>query len=195
MKQFFQTILTVLIGLFAGLALAGLAYLTSRQPSGEPVLLQASPTPPPIAVFVIGAVERPGVYYLPRESRLVDAVAMAGGFLEGADVVGSNLAQKLEDGAKIEIPGTGAFPTPRLVIGGDGILVTPTPPAGELVNINTADAALLDQLPGIGPSTAAAIVQYRLENGPFTRIEDLLKIPGLGTTTLDQIRGLITIGS
>jgi competence protein ComEA len=80
------------------------------------------------------------------------------------------------------------------VIGGSGILVTPTPPAGQLVNINTADDALLEQLPGIGPTTAQKIVEYRKDNGSFTRVEDLLKVPGIGPSTLEEIRGLITVG-
>jgi competence protein ComEA len=190
-----KTILQVLIGIFIGLIAAGLLYLTMRAPAGKPVELLPSPTPEPIVVYVTGAVQRPGVYKIPRDSRLVDAIQQAGGFLEGADLTLINLADKVEDGQQIVIPGAPDVPTPQLIIGGSGLLVTPTPPAGQLVNINTADVALLEQLPGIGPSTAQKIVDYRTENGPFTRVEDLLKIPGIGPSTLDEIRGLITVGS
>lgn len=189
-----KTILQVVIGIFIGLILAGLLYLTMRAPAGEPVELLPTPTPEPIMVYVTGAVQRPGVYKIPREGRLVDAVQQAGGFQEGADLTQINLAEKLEDGKQVVIPGATGVPTPQLVIGGSGLLITPTPPAGQIVNINTADAALLEQLPGIGPSTAQKIVEYRDENGKFARVEDLLKIPGIGPSTLEEIRGLITVG-
>lgn len=190
-----KTILQMVIGIFIGLIVAGLLYLTVRAPEGQPVELLPSPTPEPIMVFVMGAVQRPGVYQVPRDARLVEAIQQAGGFLEGADLTQVNLAERLEDGARIDIPGAPGFPTPQLVIGGSGLLVTPTPPAGQLVNINTASAELLEKLPGIGPTTAQKIVEYRKENGQFTRVDDLLKIPGIGPSTLDEIRGLITVGS
>ncbi len=189
-----KNILYILLGIFVGLIAAGLLYLTTRQPSGRPIDLMPSPTPEPIVVYVTGAVERPGVYKIPSDGRLVDAVAAAGGFMEGADLTQINLAETVKDGQQIVIPGTSEFPTPQLVIGGGGLLVTPTPPAGQLVNINTAAVDLLEQLPGIGPTTAQKIIEYREENGPFGRVEDLLKVPGIGPDTLDEIRGLITVG-
>ena len=190
-----KTILQVVIGIFIGLLVAGLLYLTMRVPAGKPVELLPSPTPEPIVVYVTGAVQRPGVYRIPRDGHYVDAIQQAGGFLEGADLTQVNLAAKVEDGEKIVVPGAPDVPTPQLIIGGSGLLVTPTPPAGQLVNINTADVKLLEQLPGIGPTTAQKIVDYRDENGLFTRVDDLLKIPGIGPSTLDEIRGLITVGS
>jgi competence protein ComEA len=195
MRKVFEIALGVIFGALVGLLIGGLLYLTTRQPVGQKVELMPSSTPEPIVVYVTGAVQRPGVYRVPRDSRLVEAVALAGGFLEGADVTQLNLAEKLEDGKHIEIPGGNTdLPTPQLIIGGGGLLVTPTPPAGQLVNINTADAALLEKLPGIGPTTAAKIVQYRDDNGPFEKVDDLLKVPGIGPETLDKLRGLITVG-
>jgi len=190
-----KTVLQVMVGIFIGLIVAGLLYLTMRAPAGKPVELLPSPTPEPIIVYVTGAVQRPGVYEIPRDGRLVDAIQQAGGFQEGADLTQVNLAEKVEDGAQIVIPGATGVPTPQLVIGGSGLLVTPTPPAGQLVNLNTAGVELIEQLPGIGPTTAQKIVDYREENGPFTRVEDLLKIPGIGPSTLEDIRGLVTVGS
>jgi competence protein ComEA len=189
-----KTILQVVVGILIGMVMAGMLYLTVRAPAGKPVELLPSPTPEPIYVYVTGAVNRPGVYKLPRESRLVDAIQQAGGFLKGADLTQVNLAAKVKDGEQIVIPGAKDVPTPQLVIGGSGLLVTPTPPAGELVNLNTASLELLDQLPGIGPSTAQKIVDYREENGPFTQVEDLLKIPGIGPATLENVRELVTVG-
>jgi competence protein ComEA len=189
-----KKIVDIVIGIFIGLLVAGGLFLTTRSPSGQPVVLLPSPTPEPIMVYVTGAVKRAGVYKLPPDSRMVEAVQAAGGFTEGADLNLVNLAAALKDGEQIVIPGLSTLPTPILTIGDNGLLVTATPFAGTPININTADATLLETLPGIGPTTAQKIVDYREENGPFTRVEDLLKIPGIGPTTLDEIRGLITVG-
>ena len=190
-----KKIVDILIGLFIGLLVAGGLFLTTRTPAGQPVVLLPSPTPKPILVYVAGAVQRPGVFPLPPESRMVDAVRAAGGFMEGADLNQVNLAQALKDGDRIDIPGLSPFATPQLTIGDSGLLVTPTPPGGTPVNINTATVELLETLPGIGPTTAQAIVDYRQENGPFITVDDLLKIPGIGPTTLEELRGLISVGS
>ncbi len=189
-----KKIVDIVIGIFIGLLVAGGLFLTTRSPSGQTVVLLPSPTPQPIMVYVTGAVKRAGVYRLPPDSRVVEAVQAAGGFAEGADLNLVNLATVIKDGEQIVIPGLSTLPTPILTIGDNGLLVTATPFAGQLININTADAALLETLPGIGPTTAQKIVDYREENGPFTRVEDLLKIPGIGPTTLEEIRGLITVG-
>jgi competence protein ComEA len=189
-----KTIVNVVIGILLGLLVGGGLFLTTRTPAGQAVVLLPSPTPIPIVVYVTGAVQRPGVFSLPRESRMVDAIKIAGGFAEGADLNQVNLAQLLVDEQRIIVPGLANFATPELTIGGNGLLVTSTPPGGTPVNINIASQELLEKLPGIGPTTAAAIVQYRLDNGPFLTIEDLLKIPGIGPTTLEELRGLITVG-
>ena len=188
-----KSILNLVMGILIGLIMAGLLFLTVRAPVGKPVELMPSPTPAPIVVYVTGAVKRPGVYRLPLDSRLADAVLQAGGFIDSAEIAKVNLADKVIDGDQIVIPGAVSVPTPILTIGGDGILVTPTPPAGEPVDINTATVEELDALPGIGLTAAKAIVEYRTTNGRFTRVEDLLKIPGIGPTTLDQLRGLVIV--
>ena len=190
-----KTIVNVLIGLLLGLLVAGGLFLTARAPAGQAVVLLPSPTPAPITVYVTGAVQRPGVYRLPRESRVVDLVQAAGGFMEGADLNQVNLAQTLKDGDRFDVPGLSPFATPVLTIGDNGLLVTPTPVGGTPVNINTASLELLQTLPGIGPTTAQAIVDYRKANGPFQTIDDLLKIPGIGPSTMEKLKGLITVGS
>jgi competence protein ComEA len=184
----------IIIGIFLGLLVAGGLFLTARAPAGKPVELLPSPTPEPIVIYITGAVKHAGVFKLPPESRLVDAVQVAGGFAEGADLNQINLASPISDGQQIVIPGLSTLPTPELTIGENGLLVTPTPFAGTPININTASAELLDTLPGIGPTTAQKIKDYRDQNGPFTRVEDLLKIPGIGPSTLEEIRGLVTVG-
>ena len=189
-----KTIINVVIGLLAGLLVAGALYVTSRVPTGQPITMLPTPTTQPIYVFVIGAVKHPGVYKLPSGSRYVEAIQMAGGFLIDADIAQVNLARKLVDEEQIVVPGGTANPTPELTIGGNGLLFTPTPPAGQPVNINTAGVDELDKIPGIGPTAAQKIIEYRTANGPFIRIEDLLKVPGIGPTILDEIRGQVTVG-
>jgi competence protein ComEA len=188
-----KKIFDILIGILLGFLVAAGLFLTLRAPAGKPVELLPSPTPKPIVVYVTGAVKRPGVYTLPKTSRMVDAVDAAGGFLEGADLNQVNLAEAIKDEQQIVIPGLSTLPTPELTIGGNGLLVTPTPFAGQKININTASVELLDSLPGIGPTVAQKIVDYRKENGSFGRVEDLLKIPGIGPSTLEEIRGMITV--
>ncbi len=189
-----KTLGYILFGILVGLLAAGLLYLTVRGPAGQPVTLQPSETPAPIVIYVSGGVQRPGVYSLPRDSRVSDAILVAGGMSDGADLSQVNLADPLQDGEKVVIPGGSTTATPVFTLGGSGLLETPTPYAGQLININTADATLLTTLPGIGPTTAQKIVQYRQDNGAFQQVEDLLKIPGIGPSTLDEIRGLITVG-
>lgn len=189
-----KKIVDIVIGIFIGLLVAGGLFLTARTPAGKPVQLLPSATPQPILVYVTGAVNHAGVFKLPPDSRMVDAVEVAGGFAQGADLNQVNLAALVTDGQQIVIPGLSTLPTPELTIGENGLLVTPTPFGGQLININTASAELLDTLPGIGPTTAQKIVDYRDQNGPFTRIEDLQKIAGIGPETFNEIRGLITIG-
>ena len=196
MKTILSTIVSTLIGILLGLLIAGGLFLTTRAPSGQPVVLLPSPTPKPIQVYVTGAVKHPGVFLLPRESRARDAIVAAGGFMdEGVDVGAINLAEVMTDGKHLEVPGTSPFATPQLTIGGGGLLVTPTPAKGQAININTATQELLETLPGIGPTTAKAIIDYREENGPFATIDDLLKVPGIGPSTMEELQGLITTGS
>ncbi len=193
MRKIFEIALGIIFGAAVGLLIGGLLYMTTRAPSGQKVELMPSSTPEPILVYVTGAVERPGVYQVARDSRLVEVIAAAGGLLEGAEFDKLNLAEKVTDGQQVNIPGNVEIPTPQLVIGGSGLLFTPTPPAGGLVNINTADAALLETVPGIGPSIASRIIAYREENGPFEQVDDLTKVDGIGAVTLEKIRPYVTV--
>ena len=135
---------------------------------------------------VAGAVPRPGVYELPKGSRVKDAVELAGGFLAEADKATINLAAPLEDGQRLEIPfleGTqplGAIPTQEGQV--------------ELIDINTADVNTLSTLPGIGPTLAQRIIDYRDTYGPFYFIEDIMNVQGISATTFENIMDLITTG-
>ena len=151
---------------------------------------------PTILVHVDGAVTRPGVHELPAGSRVVDAVGAAGGLTDGADRGRLNLAEPLGDGSRLWVPAVGETEQPAVV------RVTPGAQAGApdahgkgaaALDINTADAAALQSLPGIGPALAAAIVEHRERVGPFARVEDLDKVSGIGPAKLEQIRPLVSV--
>lgn len=138
-----------------------------------------------LLVHVAGAVRRPGVYRFVSGARVADAVDQAGGPSRRADLDRVNLAAPLVDGQQVMVPREGEpFDGP---VGADG---APTP-SGP-VDLNTADAAALDALPGVGPATAAAIIAHRDENGPYATVEDLLDVPGIGPAKLDALRDLVT---
>ena len=178
-------------GLLIGLLSAGLLLLFLREPIGKPVELHPPPTPAPLTIHIDGAVRVPGVYRLPPDSIILDAVEHAGGLQDDADLTGVNLAAPLQDGQHILIERQG----PVLWVLAEPTAVSPTahPQGSGLIQVNTADAAELDQLPGIGPVLARSIVEYRERYGPFSDPEDLLNVPGIGSAKLAAIRDLITI--
>jgi competence protein ComEA len=153
----------------------------------------------PVTVHVAGAVARPGVVSLPAGSRAVDAVAAAGGMAPGADPDRVNLAAKLADGERLVVPVVGQ-PAPAEVPpasagapGSSGSAPGGVPSAP--IDLNSATAEQLDELPGVGPATAAAIVSYRDAHGPFRSVDGLLDVRGIGDAKLDALRDLVTVGS
>lgn len=140
-----------------------------------------------IFVHLLGAVAAPGLYELRQGDRAVDAVAAAGGFTPDADQAGVNLARPLVDGEQIRVPVVGETP----VAGTSQTGSSPTP--GGKVNLNTADTAALDTLPGVGPATAQRILDWREENGRFTAIEDLMSVSGIGDKTFADLKDLVTV--
>jgi len=195
-----KNVLYVLLGVMAGFILAGALVFVSRAPAGEPIILLPAPTRAPIAVHVIGAVPRPGLYNFQEGARVQDAVDAAGGLLADADENAINLAALLEDGQQLDIPykdGSGPGSSGSQDTNPNGSLSSGLgdnpETAGELININSASPEELDTLPGIGPTTAQKIVDYRDENGPFSSIDDLLNVPGIGPATFDDIEALITV--
>ncbi len=182
------------LGVVFGLLGAGAVTLASSPPRGTPIQLLPPPTPAPILVHVSGAVHSPGVYALPLDSRVHDAVQTAGGFTDEARQDQLNLAAKLQDGDQVRVPD----------LSSSGVTTgsTSTQNTGELasgstmgfpVDINTATQAELETLPGIGPATASKIIDYRLTNGDFTSIEEIQKVPGIGSATYGDIKDLITV--
>jgi len=189
-----KTILYIFIGILLGLLLAGGLLVATRAPEGQSVQLRPAPTPEPIQVHVAGAVVRPGVYDMQEDSRVQDVVEAAGGFVAEADKNALNLAARVEDGARLDIPYVAGYvpeETEGFVVVSEG---TPSPQIEvELVDINSAQFDELDKLPGIGPTTAQKIIDYRDENGPFARIEDIVNVPGIGATTYESLKDLITV--
>lgn len=152
-------------------------------------------------VHVGGAVKDPGVVELPPGSRVHEAIEAAGGMTAEAEPGGLNLAAPIQDGTMIWVP------TPDEVKNGDalpGELANPggTPDQGEgvpsgagpseLINLNTADAATLDELPGIGPALSERIITHRETQGPFTSLEELAAVSGIGPVILENVEGLVT---
>ena len=146
----------------------------SAEPSGE------------VFVHVSGAVAEPGLYVLAEGTRVLDAIAAAGGFAKDADEAAVNLARPLSDGEQLFVGTAGeAAPSgaPRAAVApGDG-----------RVNLNTAGMDELDTLPRIGPAMAQRILDWRESNGRFTSVEDLLAVPGIGDKMLEALRDLVTI--
>ncbi|MBD3941098.1 ComEA family DNA-binding protein [Microbacterium sp. NEAU-LLC] len=135
-------------------------------------------------VHVSGAVRTPGLYVLPAGSRVVDAIAAAGGFAEDADRDAVNLARAVQDGEQLPVPRLGET---AAAPGG-----APVASDGR-VNLNTADASQLEELPRIGPALAERIIAWRDDNGRFTSVEDLLAVPGIGDKMLESLRDLVTV--
>lgn len=143
-------------------------------------------------VDVDGSVRTPGVYRLTTSQRIADAIEAAGGLAEDADVSSVNRASKVIDGQKIHIPREGEVPSGGAegsVVAGDSVAASPT----GLVNINSADAAELETLPGVGPSTAQAIIDDRTQNGPFASTDDLMRVSGIGEKKFAKLQGKICI--
>lgn len=189
----FEKLRDLLIGVLFGLCSAGLILLVSRPNPGQAVLLRSPPTPHHLVVNIDGEVREPGVYTLPKNSRVGDAVEEAGGFTEDASPGSVNLAALLEDGSHIYIPalsksGDSGEEPAASVLG-----ISPEGEKIPLININQAGLEELVSLPGIGPATAEKIINFREEN-LFTRIEDIQKVSGIGPYTFDRIKIYLTVG-
>ena len=172
-----KNLLNIVFGILVGLLATGIILLASR-PRGEPVTLLPSSTPGQLTIYVSGAVASSGVYTLADGSRVQDAIQAAGGLVPGAEAERINLAALLKDGQQIAVP---------------GIVSSSHVNAGR-VNINTASVSEFETLPGIGPTMAQAIVDYRIQYGPFLGIQDILNVPGIGQATFERIKDYLTVG-
>lgn len=144
---------------------------------------QPTPTPAPITVYVTGAVAEPAkLHQLPYGSRVSDAVAAAGGMTERANRTLVNVAAIIRDGDQVHVPFAGDE--------GEGAALA-TPSGGRRVKVNSAPQAELETLPGIGPTTALRIIQYRELVGSFGSLEDLDQVSGIGSATLEALADLV----
>ena len=175
---------------------------TAPAPSGGP------PTPAgDVVVSVVGLVHRPGLVTLSAGARIADALTAAGGPLDGADLVGLNMARRVGDGEQIVVGLSSPPGAPPAM--GSSITSPPNtsptntasgappdkkggPPTG-LVNLNTATVEELDVLPGVGPVTAAAIIAWRDANGAFAGVDQLGEVDGIGPARLEKLRALVTV--
>lgn len=146
---------------------------------------RSTPSPTPLLVHVSGAVRSPGLVALPTGSRVVDALAAAGGATSAADQSAVNLAAKLVDGQQVMVPKRGAAPAP--VSGGGAPGTAGTAPVG----LSSATAEQLETLPRIGPALAARIIAYREAHGGFSSVDDLGQVSGIGPKTLAGLRDLV----
>jgi competence protein ComEA len=165
--------------------------------SGAPPAAQG-----PVVVSVVGLVHKPGLVTLDPGARIADALTAAGGPLDGADLIGLNMARKIVDGEQIVVgiaapPGE---PTAMGSSGAGGAAPQPEAPAsgapsapGTPVDLNAATVEQLDGLPGIGPVTAAAIVAWRDAHGRFTSVEQLGDVDGIGPARLEKLRALVRV--
>lgn len=149
-------------------------------------------TPPAVVAHAAGAVRAPGVYRLEPGARAADLVAAAGGAAPEADLQQLNLAAPVADGERVYVPRVGEVPPPPAAgpAGGGGAVGG----AGDgPLDLNTATAEQLEELPGVGPAIAGAILDERERRGRFATVDDLLDVRGIGEARLEQLRDLVTV--
>lgn len=190
-----RTLVLAAVGVVLAAAIGAVAV---RAQPAAPLVIEPPPptptpgptsTPAPLRVYVSGAVREPDVYTLPPGAIVRDVVEAAGGPLAGADIDHVNLAHPLADGDHVHIPVVGEAPTPAPAIQAaePGTSAELTGP----LNINTATAAELELLPGIGPALAERIIAHREAYGPFASVERIQDVSGIGPAKFDAIRELI----
>lgn len=158
-----------------------------EEPQDKPQIVKAAE----IVVHVAGAVKQEGVYKLNLGDRIIDALKLAGGATASANLSSINLAEKVKDGQKIVVPVKQKVV--ERVSGNQGIKGSGTSSVSAKININSADEKELCKIQGIGPKTAKKIVEYRTTNGPFSKIEDIMEISGIGKEKFEKMKEQITI--
>ncbi|NLG56617.1 MAG: ComEA family DNA-binding protein [Rhodococcus sp.] len=160
----------------------------------------AAITPPSeIVVSVVGLVHAPGIVHLTDGDRVADALAAAGGVIAGADTLSLNLAQRLADGDQVVVGSPDPHRPPSSSTTSSENSSFGSSPGGSTqsaagpINLNTATAAELETLPGVGPVTASAIISWRERNGKFTSIDQLMNVDGIGPARVEKIRPLVRV--
>ncbi|WP_309089781.1 helix-hairpin-helix domain-containing protein [Domibacillus sp.] len=167
-------------------------------PKNEPAAKEADPAqdqPSEVAIDVKGAVSMPGIYVLSNDQRVNDAINKAGGLTEKADAAAINLAQRVQDEMVIYVPAEGEGMPDAQQASASSSAAAGSDEAAEsaVINVNTADSALLQELPGVGESKAQAIIDFRETEGAFTAVEDLKNVAGIGDKIFEKLAPLVTI--
>ena len=185
-------VLVIMVAVLAGRNLIGTATATEFELSSDASSIEetasdgGSHKTETLFVHVSGCVANPGLYELEEGSRLASAIEAAGGFTEDAACDSVNLARRLEDGEMVVV-------LPMSAGSGANEEIPEVKTASSLININTATAEELEQLPGIGPSTAQKIVSDRMANGSFKSPDDLKRVTGIGDKKFETISALICV--
>jgi competence protein ComEA len=177
-----------LIGVFVVVCVVSVAVVARGH--SQPIV-EAAPivvAPPKVMVDVAGGVKSPGLYELPANSRVMDAITAAGGTRPGTDTSDINLARIIKDGEQIYVDPVIAINS-NLNGGSTRVIKRKSGP----ININRATAGELDALPGIGPVIASRIIEYRKTNGPFASVDDLQKVSGIGVAKFAQFKSKVRV--
>lgn len=179
---------------------------TNPRSSASPNASPSAAADQPVVVSVVGLVHTPGLVTLAPGSRIADAVKAAGGAMAGADTIGLNMARQVGDGEQIVVglaplarqpavlgSSVGSGPVPAGQPGAALAPVGSNPAKPAVIDLNTATPQQLDDLPGVGPITAAAIVAWRAANGRFTSVDQLADVDGIGPARLEKLRALVHV--
>jgi competence protein ComEA len=139
---------------------------------------------PSVFVHVVGEVEKPGIYIVATRARVFDAIVAAGGFTKSADQSTVNLAREVSDGEQVVVLAAGAQ---------SGSASAQTSAQSALISLNRASQLELEALPGVGPTLAGRMIDWRTANGGFKKKEDLLKVSGIGKKMFDGMKDLVTL--
>ncbi len=183
-----------IIALLAAIVGAYAVFQAFDARSAPPILIEDVAANRPVVVDVRGAVAAPGVFELPPDARIQDAVTAAGGLSATADLSTVNLARRLRDGEVVVIleqPAIGSSPVSPSFVDQDGDGAANLSPR---INLNTATLDELDVLPGVGEVLARRIVEFREQNGPFRSVDDLIHVEGISARTIEDFRDQVTTG-
>jgi len=197
MMNFWKSFVLILLGILIGIGAVGVGQLLFIQPQGEGIKILPANTPAPVVVYITGEIRKPGVYALQEGSRLIDLVRVAGGFKDSADPTSIDLAVILKDGQNFNIPTADVTLSPsdfpELIISQDGLANVNSQAIEEPLNLNRATKSQLEDLPGIGPTLAQRILDYREEYGDFYDVQELTSVPGISESLMNELAAYLTV--